>query len=186
MSRVVSAGGVAAFREGRGGAKWLGNSLRVGVAVEEVAEADAAHLTWAARGDILLTWLGSSRSSRLDRCTVACTKRKRWKRPLDAICGKGTALWAQDWPHDSAKRFDGAWSLKGRQERNRWQWSRGVDVCILWVFKDRAWAVMEGIQAMHGSVHCFLYKSRVGLGGGCKVEVTSRSRVGAAMLGWGP
>jgi len=76
--------------------------------------------------------------------------------------------------------------LRVGRERNRWQWSRGVDVCILWVFKDRAWAVMEGIQAMHGSVHCFLYKSRVGLGGGCKVEVTSRSRVGAAMLGWGP
>lgn len=176
---------VAALRHGRRRAKWLWDGLWVGVAIEKVAEADASHLTRAARGGILVVWLRSDGGSGFDGGTVASTKRKRWKRPLDTVGGKSTALRAQDWPCDSAKILDGAWPLESWGEGHRWQWSRGVDVCVLWVFKDRTWAIMEGIQAANRRVHCFLDEDVVGLSSGCKVEVSSRSRVGAAMMGWG-
>ena len=90
MTRVVAAR-VAALRHGRSRAQRLGDGLRVGVAVKEVAEADAAHLTWSSGlglarlgGDV-----GIDRYVATVAVRVSSAKRERWERPADAVGGKG-------------------------------------------------------------------------------------------------
>jgi len=94
MTRIMSTGRVTVLRQRRCRAKWLWDSLRVGVAVEKVAEADAAHLTRTAkRGDLSNRRLG--RGNRLhgrSTLVVDCAEGKRWEWSVDAVGGDGSAL----------------------------------------------------------------------------------------------